>query len=101
MADHVDNATVRHVAKLARIRINDDEVSAIADHLTKILDYVAVLNEVDPSSVEPENLSLRSVASLRADVACASWSSERALENTPDKHAGFIRVPKVLDQGST
>lgn len=103
MSDHVDSETVRHVAKLARIGVADDEVDAIAEHLTKILSYVAVLSEVDTSDVEPATHAIASADALRDDLSGSrsrsGWSSQMALENAPDTHDNFIRVPKVLDQG--
>lgn len=113
MPDHVDKETVRHVAKLARIRVADDEVDAIAEQLTKILGYVAVLDEVDTSDVTPTTPAVSSPDTLRADLLGSglesrlesgsgsglSWSSQEALDNAPDQHENFIRVPKVLDQG--
>jgi len=99
MPHHVDTETVRHVADLARISVSDQELPAIAEHLAKILSYVDVLNDLDTDGVEPAAPTVVSPPTLRADVARAGWSPQKALENAPDEHQGFIRVPKVLDQG--
>ncbi len=99
MSDKVNSETVRHVAHLARIQVADGEVEAIAHQLSKVLGFVAVLDELDTSHVEPTESTIAPLSALRADLPQTSWSSENALKNASDSHDGFIRVPKVLDQG--
>lgn len=95
---HLDEDTVRHVAHLARIAITDEEVRLYSQQLSKILDYVNQLNELDTSNVPPAEHPLAASDVFRADVVQPSWSSDVALKNAPDRHGDYFRVPKVLDQ---
>ncbi len=99
MPEQVDSKTVRHVAQLARIRVADSDVDAVAEQLAKILGFGAVLDELDTSNVALTEPTIAPISALRADNPEASWSSEKALGNASDRCDGFIRVPKVLDQG--
>lgn len=94
----LDDATVRHVAHLARIAITDEEVRLYGKQLSKILDYVNQLNELDTSDVPPSEHPLYASNVFRADDPHQSWSHDAALKNAPDRHGDFFRVPKVLDQ---
>lgn len=98
MPENVDRATVLRVATLARVRVDEEHVDAIAKQLTRILGYVAVLNEVDTTGVDDATPSVGTRDELRQDQPGSSWSPEKALANASDRQGGFIRVPKVLDQ---
>ncbi|MCO6437349.1 MAG: Asp-tRNA(Asn)/Glu-tRNA(Gln) amidotransferase subunit GatC [Phycisphaerae bacterium] len=97
MSGQLDEAAVRHVAHLARLKITDEEVSRYAKQLSRILEYVALLNEIDTEGVEPtaHPLSLGNV--MRDDAEGATLSPEQATANAPQRKDGFFRVPKVLD----
>ena len=101
MAKHIDEATVRHVANLARLRISDEDVGTYAAQFSAILDYFDQMQQMNTEGVPPlaHPLALSNV--LREDVPHASWPVERSLANAPDPHDGFFRVPKVLDQESS
>ena len=90
---------VRHIAKLARLRLTEEELHKYRDQLSAILDYAARLNEVDTSTIEPTAtvLPLRSV--LRPDQARPSMPRETLLENAPDTDAalGMFKVRPVLE----
>ena len=94
----IDESAVRHVANLARLRVTDEEVTTYAAQLSQILDYAKQLEEVDTTSVEPTAHPLPIKNVLREDEPRPSWPAEQALSNAPDPHAGFFRVPQVLDQ---
>jgi aspartyl-tRNA(Asn)/glutamyl-tRNA(Gln) amidotransferase subunit C len=94
----LDDVTVRHVAHLARIAISDAEVRLYGEQLSKILDYVNQLREVDTSHVPPSEHPLLAANVFRPDVPHQPWSPDVALKNAPDRHGDFFRVPKVLDQ---
>jgi aspartyl-tRNA(Asn)/glutamyl-tRNA(Gln) amidotransferase subunit C len=101
MPRSIDEATVRHVANLARLRITDAEVATYAGQLSAILDYFEQLRRVDTEGVSPTAHPLSMVNVFREDTPHKSWPVERALHEAPDPHDGFFRVPKVLDQDST
>lgn len=94
----LDEATVRHVAHLARIAITDAEVALYGEQLSKILGYVDQLNELETANVPPTEHPLDSRDVFRSDITHQPWSPEEALKNAPDRHGDFFRVPKVLDQ---
>ncbi len=89
---------VRHVAMLARLGITDEEVETLRGQLTQVLDYIAVLQEVDTSSVAPtaQILSHRNVN--RADEVRPSLPTELVLQNAPGKEGHFFSVPSVFEE---
>ena len=101
MALTLDEAAVRHVAHLARLKIADAEAALFASQLSKVLDYVEQLNELDTKDVTPTAHALRLSNVFRDDVVRPCWTPDQALHNAPDRHEGFFRVPKVLDHESS
>ncbi len=99
MSSVMDEATVRHIAKLARLRVDDAEVTRYAAQLSKILEYVNLLNRLDTAEVAPTAHAAAAMNVLRDDEAGTPWNRERALANAPDCQVGFFRVPKVLNRG--
>lgn len=94
----IDDATVRHVAALARLRVDDAEVADFSRQLSAILGYFAAIGRVDTEGVPPTAHPLPLANVFREDVPGVSWPVEQVLANVPDAHDGFLRVPKVLDQ---
>lgn len=82
-----------HVAKLARLRLTDDEVERMAGELSKILEYVETMNELDLEGVEPTSHVVDLTNVLREDVPRPSLDRETALEQAPDAAEGGFRVP--------
>lgn len=101
MASSLDEVAVRHVARLARLKITDAEAALFASQLSKVLEYVEQLNEVNTRNVPPTAHALPVSNVFREDVVHPSWTPEQAFHNAPDGHDGFFRVPKVLDQESS
>jgi len=97
--DRLNEAQVRHVARLGRLKLNDADVARYATQLTAILGYVAQLKSVDVAGVEPmaHPLPLKNV--LREDVVKEGLSTEAVLANAPAKDGPYFAVPKVLDTG--
>jgi len=88
---------VQHVAKLARLSVADDELSALTGHLDKILDYINQLNELDVEGVAPTAQRNTSENVLREDVVDNTFTKELSLQNAPLKEGGFFKVPKVIE----
>ena len=103
MASSLDEAVVRHVAHLARLTITDAEAALFTTQLSKVLEYVKQLNELDTQDVAPYSPLYALLVSnvFREDVVRPSWTPDQALYNAPDRRDGFFRVPKVLDQESS
>ena len=93
----VSTDQVRHIAALARLRFNHDEEEELAVQLTRILDYVEKLNELEVSELEPMShvLDLHNV--VRPDEARPRISREEGLSNSPDADSTYFRVPKVIE----
>ncbi len=100
MASEIDEAQVRHIAKLARLNLSDDEVRLFAGQLGEILSYFKQLDEADTAGVEPLAHPLPVTNVLRDDEPGPAFDTDAALRNAPQREGRFFRVPKVLDQGS-
>ena len=88
---------VRHIAKLARLRLSGDEQEVMAEQLSSILDYIEQLNELDVTGVEPMSHVLDLVNATRDDVVDQRVSHEEALKNAPSADSDYFRVPRVIE----
>ncbi|MEM9878095.1 MAG: Asp-tRNA(Asn)/Glu-tRNA(Gln) amidotransferase subunit GatC [Pseudomonadota bacterium] len=93
----IDAATVRHVAHLARIKVNDEDVPALERELNSILSWVEHLSEIDTSDVEPMTSVEAMILRQREDAVTDGDYAERVLANAPDAQFGFFAVPKVVE----
>lgn len=93
----VDADAVRRAAKLARIGVRDDEMDALTRDLNGILDWMAQLNAVDVSGVEPMTSVTPMRLKQREDVVTAEDASDAILRASPDAREGFYVVPKVVE----
>jgi len=93
----VDTATVKRVAKLARIAIGDEEASRLAPELGNILGWIEQLSEVDTSSVQPMTAVIPNHLRLRDDVVTDGNIRTEVLANAPQAEHGFFTVPKVIE----
>ncbi len=93
----LDKSAVAHIARLARIRVADGELDALAAELSHILAWVAQLAEVDTDDVRP----MASVAAMRLpmreDVVTDGDCRDAILKNAPQAARGFFAVPKVVE----
>jgi aspartyl-tRNA(Asn)/glutamyl-tRNA(Gln) amidotransferase subunit C len=89
----IDRDQVLHVARLARLRLSEDEVGRMAGELSTILDHIEKINELDLDDVEPTSHVVEVENVLRADEPRPSWPRERILEGAPDVAEGGFRVP--------
>ncbi len=87
---------VRHVARLSRLRLSDEEAHQFTGRLAAVLEYFSRLDELDVSNVEPMAHSMDVTNVLRPDVPAAPLPVEAALANAPDRDDPFFKVPKVL-----
>ena len=89
----IDREQVLHVAKLARLRLSDDEVERMAGELSGILEHVEHISELDLDDVEPTAHVIEIENVLRPDKPRPSWPREDVLERAPDPADGAFRVP--------
>jgi aspartyl-tRNA(Asn)/glutamyl-tRNA(Gln) amidotransferase subunit C len=89
-------ADVRHVAKLARLALDEEKLKRLSSQLQSILGYVAKISEVDVTGVEPLAHALRVHNVFRQDIVEPSLTVEQVLQNAPDSDGPFFKVPKVI-----
>ena len=93
----IDITTVSKIAHLARLKVPDEEKQQVAGELNKILDWVAMLDEVDVSKVEPLTSVNDQALRWRDDVVSDGDKLSDVLANAPAKTADFFTVPKVVE----
>ncbi len=93
----IDASTAARVAKLARIRVEDDALPGLAKEFGAILSFIEQLNEVDIEGVEPMTSVTPQRLKRRADVVTDGEMQARILANAPDAREGFFAVPKVVE----
>lgn len=93
----IDTDTARKVAHLARIRVDEAQLPALAAELSNILKFMEQLNEVDVEGVEPMTSVTPMHLKRRADVVDDGGMQDKILSNAPDAREGFFAVPKVVE----
>ena len=93
----VDSATVRRIAHLSRIAIDDSEVERLQGELNAILAFVETLSEVDIDGVEPLTSALPMQMKKRADVVTDGGIADDILANAPLREDHYFVVPKVVE----
>jgi aspartyl-tRNA(Asn)/glutamyl-tRNA(Gln) amidotransferase subunit C len=93
----VDAATVRKIARLARIGIAEAQVEPLAAELSTILGWIEQLGEVDTKGVAPMTAVIPNQLAWRADIVSDGDVQAKVLANAPDATSGFFAVPKVIE----
>jgi aspartyl-tRNA(Asn)/glutamyl-tRNA(Gln) amidotransferase subunit C len=93
----VSSEQVRHIAKLARIAMSEDELDRLVPELNAIIGWVEQLDEVDTDGVEPLTAVIEQKLRLRDDVVNDGNIREAVLANAPQAQHGFFAVPKVIE----
>ena len=89
----IDRDQVLHVAKLARLKLDDEEVQRMASELSGILEHVERISELDLDGVEPTSHVIALENVFRPDEPRPSWDRDEVLESAPDPASGAFRVP--------
>ncbi|KAA0916815.1 Asp-tRNA(Asn)/Glu-tRNA(Gln) amidotransferase subunit GatC [Aquicoccus porphyridii] len=93
----IDKETAAKVAKLARIRVDDDRLEALAGEFNAVLGFIEQLGEVDVEGVEPMVSVTPMRLKRREDVVTDGGMQKKVLSNAPDAREGFFAVPKVVE----
>ena len=93
----LDPAAVRRIARLARIRLADEDVAQLQTELGAILGWIELLDEVDVSGVDPLASVGSATLALREDVVTDGDQTEAVLANAPARSGPFYTVPKVVE----
>ncbi|WKD57813.1 Glutamyl-tRNA(Gln) amidotransferase subunit C [Corynebacterium capitovis DSM 44611] len=88
-----------HIARLARIRMSEEELDHIADQLDTIVSAVSAVQEVDTQGVAPMSHPHSIDAGMRADVLRETLSQEQALDQAPEVDEQRFVVPQILGEG--
>jgi aspartyl-tRNA(Asn)/glutamyl-tRNA(Gln) amidotransferase subunit C len=94
----ISHDEVERIADLARLELAPGEAQRMTDELEAILGYVASLEQIDTTGVEPTVHAIPIATPLRDDVAVAPLDPDRALANAPERSGTAFVVPKVLDE---
>jgi len=90
--------TILHIAKLARLEFEGEELQSIQGDLEKIIGFMANLSKVDTSGVTPLIFMSDEKNVLREDEGFRTISKKEALQNAPKHDSDYFRIPKVLDK---
>ncbi|MCJ7595789.1 MAG: Asp-tRNA(Asn)/Glu-tRNA(Gln) amidotransferase subunit GatC, partial [Desulfobacterales bacterium] len=93
----VSTSRVRHIAKLARLRLSDSEVQTFRKDLNAILDYVETLRELDTENVRPMSHVLKLSNVWREDKPSKAKKTGSMLSNAPMLEGNYFRVPKIIE----
>jgi aspartyl-tRNA(Asn)/glutamyl-tRNA(Gln) amidotransferase subunit C len=93
----LDPATIRRIATLARIRVEDAELATLAAELNGILGWIEQLNEVNVDGVEPLAGAAQMALKMREDVVTDGGYPDKVLANAPERAGDFFVVPKVVE----
>ncbi|MDT3377497.1 Asp-tRNA(Asn)/Glu-tRNA(Gln) amidotransferase subunit GatC [Labrys portucalensis] len=93
----VDAATVKRIARLARIAVTEEDVPHLQGELNAILDFVAQLDEVDVDGVEPMTSVTPMLMKKRQDVVTDGNIAAKIVANAPASEDNYFLVPKVVD----
>ena len=101
MPEKITEEQVRHVAKLSRLKLAEEQVGFFASQLSHVLDYISKLNELDVEGVEPMAHPTRMTNKFRDDEPGEPIPVDAALANAPAADPPFFKVPKVLGEGGS
>ena len=96
----INDELVQHIAHLARLEFEGDELNEIKGDMSKIIGFMDKLSELDTEDVEPLIFMTDKVNVLREDKPERTLTSEDALRNAPKKYSDYFRISKVLNKKS-
>ena len=95
----ISEEEVRHVANLAKVSFSEEETTEFATTLSKIVDMVELLNEVDTEGVAVTTTMADRKTVMREDVAVAGDDRDELFKNVPQSENYYIKVPAILEDG--
>ena len=93
----IDKKTVDKVSTLAKIKLDDKKIDDLTEELSKILDWINQLNQVNTEDILPLTGVLKTKLFLREDIVVEDSNLEEVLSNSPESIEGFYVVPRVVD----
>ena len=93
----IDKNTVKHIAKLARISLDDEKIDSLSKDLSSIIKFIEKLNELKTDETKPLTSIINSSLKLRKDEIKDGKIRDQILKNSPEKNDEFFVVPKVIE----
>ena len=93
----IDLKTVKHIAKLSRISIEDEKAKKLAGDLNSIFEFIEKLNKINTDKVEPLTSIAETTLKLRKDEVKSENIRDQILKNSPNENKDFFVVPKVVE----
>ncbi len=93
----IDNLTVKQIAFLSRLKVEDEKVEATKEEFNKILNWIEELNEVDTDKIEPLISVNDTVLRMREDTVTSGNCKDEVLKNAPAAEYDYFAVPKVVE----
>ena len=93
----MDLKTIKHIAKLSRISLEDKKAQKLATDLSSIFEFIEKLNELDTKDVEPLTSIAETTLKFRKDEVKSENIREKILKNSPSDNEDFFVVPKVVE----
>ena len=94
----ITDEIIDQIADLSKLKFEGEEKEAIKGDLTRIVEFMDKLSEVDTKGVEPLIYMVEEENDMREDVISNEISKEQALKNAPSKNSDYFKVPRVLDK---
>jgi aspartyl-tRNA(Asn)/glutamyl-tRNA(Gln) amidotransferase subunit C len=92
----ISKEQVHHIARLANLECDPDDLSLFTEQLDAILRYFDRLKDLPTDGIEPTFIAAESECPLRKDRVAPSLPEKEALKNAPEKEKGYFKVPKVI-----
>ena len=93
----IDKDTVKHISKLARISLDEKEISNLSKNLSSIMQFIEKLNELNTDKTTPLTSIINASLKSREDEVKDGKIRDQILKNSPEKNEEFFVVPKVLE----
>ncbi len=88
---------IEYIAKLAKIKLSPDLVKILSQDLKRILEYIAILNELDTTQIPPTTHAIENKNVFRDDKSASSLDREEILKIAPNRKDNFFKVPKIIE----
>ena len=93
----IDKDTVKHIAKLARISLDENKINSLSKDLSSIMKFIEKLNELNTEKIVPLTSIIDASLRSRKDEVSDGKIRDQILKNSPEKNEEFYVVPKVIE----
>ena len=93
----IDKDTVKHIAKLARISLDEKKINSLSKDISSIIEFIEKLNELNTEQTAPLTSIINASLQTRKDEVLEGKIRDQILKNSPEKNEEFFVVPKVIE----